>query len=290
MVKNTKIAVDKESKMLKFKQNLHTHSVLCDGTDKIEDMVIEAVNKGFYSLGFSGHAYTPFSLKYCMTPEETAEYIQEVNRVKEKYKDKIKIFLGTEVDYFSKGVFVDYEYVIGSVHYMDSDGKDEEKGFDTSSAKFLKSRADKYFNGDVYALAEKYYELLADLPNKLAKMDVVGHFDLLMKSCEDERIIDTSNKRYQDAVENCLNRLIKKVDVFEVNTGAIARGYRTEPYPEKWILKKIKEKGGKIILSSDCHKKEMLDCYYEQAIEYIKDCGFDEIHYFDGEKFLPEKI
>lgn len=276
--------------MLKFKQNLHAHSTFCDGNNTIEEMVIEAINKGFYSLGFSGHAYTPFSLWYCMNPEETEAYKKEVRRVKEKYKDKIKILLGTEYDYFSDGDLDAFDYVIGSVHYINNDAKGEEKSFDTYSAQVLKERADKYFNGDVYALAERYYELVADLPYKLSKMDVVGHFDLVMKSCEDEIIFDTSEKRYRDAVENCLNKLMKKVDVFEVNTGAIARGYRTEPYPEKWILRKIKEKGGKVILSSDCHKKEMLDCYYEQAVEYVKDCGFDEIHYFDGEKFLPEKI
>lgn len=38
-----------------IKQNLHTHSIYCDGKDTIEAMALEAINKGFNVLGFSGH-------------------------------------------------------------------------------------------------------------------------------------------------------------------------------------------------------------------------------------------
>ena len=38
-----------------MKQNLHTHSIFCDGKDTIEEMTLEAISKGFDILGFSGH-------------------------------------------------------------------------------------------------------------------------------------------------------------------------------------------------------------------------------------------
>ena len=38
-----------------IKQNLHTHSLYCDGKNTIEDMTLEAIQKGFTILGFSGH-------------------------------------------------------------------------------------------------------------------------------------------------------------------------------------------------------------------------------------------
>ena len=40
-----------------FKQNLHTHSLYCDGKDTIEEMVQEAISRNFDVLGFSGHGY-----------------------------------------------------------------------------------------------------------------------------------------------------------------------------------------------------------------------------------------
>lgn len=44
-----------------------------------------------------------------------------------------------------------------------------------------------------------------------------------------------------------------------MNTGAIARGYRTTPYPAPFILKELKNLGCGIIISSDCHDKLQLN-------------------------------
>jgi len=54
----------------------------------------------------------------------------------------------------------------------------------------------------------------------------------------------------------------------------MSRGYRTSPYPSKNILKYIKEKGGKIIFTSDCHNKDYLDYGFSLAEQLAKDVGF----------------
>lgn len=46
---------------MEYKQNLHTHSTFCDGKDTPEEMVLTVMEKGFSSVGFSGHAYVPGS-------------------------------------------------------------------------------------------------------------------------------------------------------------------------------------------------------------------------------------
>ena len=76
--------------------NLHTHTTFCDGVSTPEETVISAIDKGFGSLGFSAHAYAPYGLEYCMKDEDG--YIKEILRLKEKYKSKIEIYLGTEED------------------------------------------------------------------------------------------------------------------------------------------------------------------------------------------------
>ena len=40
-----------------MKQNLHTHTVYCDGNDTPEEMVLTAIEKHFDILGFSGHGH-----------------------------------------------------------------------------------------------------------------------------------------------------------------------------------------------------------------------------------------
>ena len=42
-----------EALALKHKQNLHIHTTYADGKDKPEEIVVEAINRGFDSIGFS---------------------------------------------------------------------------------------------------------------------------------------------------------------------------------------------------------------------------------------------
>lgn len=44
------------------KQNLHTHTCFCDGKDTPEEMIQEALKRGFDSLGFSMHSYLSCSV------------------------------------------------------------------------------------------------------------------------------------------------------------------------------------------------------------------------------------
>jgi len=55
-------------------QNLHTHSTFCDGIDTPEEMIKVAIEKGFVSLGFSGHSAAYYSPYKKITEETTEEY------------------------------------------------------------------------------------------------------------------------------------------------------------------------------------------------------------------------
>ena len=66
------------------------------------------------------------------------------------------------------------------------------------------------------------------------------------------------NPRYIKAWQQAADALLKTGKPFEVNTGAISRGYRTAPYPAKEIRDYIRAHGGKLILSSDSHAKETI--------------------------------
>ena len=53
---------------------------------------------------------------------------KEIKQLKHKYQDKIDIFCGLEFDMYSKVDIHGYDYLIGSVHYLDFNG--EKIGFD----------------------------------------------------------------------------------------------------------------------------------------------------------------
>lgn len=252
-----------------IKANFHTHTTYCDGKNTPEEMVLAAIRLGMTAIGFSGHSYSKYEL-YGMKPETCAAYRAEVLQLKEKYRKEITILLGIELDATSDPLDYPYDYVIGSIHGFFKDG--HYLCVDESEETMLRSVTNHY-QGDYYAYAADYYRTLADT---VLKHDptFIGHFDLVTKFNEGWKYFDESHPRYQKAALDALNTLIKSGKPFEINTGAISRGYRTTPYPAPFILKAIHALGGKIILSGDSHACDGLLCGYEKATELAKSCGF----------------
>ena len=236
--------------------NFHTHTTYCDGKDSPEELVIAAVENGCRAIGFSGHSYTGIDddSPFCMTKEGTEEYKKDLQRLKEKYKDKIAVYTGIEQDYYSAHPADGYDYVIGSVHYILKDGV--YLSVDHTLEEQKKDIAEHY-GGDAYAYVGDYYALVGDLYNR-THCNIVGHFDLVTKFGEKEKLFDTSDSRYISAAFGALEKLFGHGLCFEINYGAIARGYRTSPYPEKTILDKILSSGERVIYTSDCHDKSKL--------------------------------
>ena len=80
---------------------------------------------------------------------------------------------------------------------------------------------------------------------------------------------DTSHPRYVAAWQAAADAIIKTPAVVEINTGGIARGHVSEPYPSKEIIEYFKSHGKKMIFSSDCHNKDYLLCGYEEIQKYL---------------------
>ena len=152
-------------------QNLHTHTCYCDGLDTPEEMVIEAIKKGYSSIGFSTHSYTPFSPWFKDHGDFTEEYKKDVLNIKEKYKDLLKIYLGLEVEMYANADMSEYDYLIGSLHYMKK-GNDY-IGFDRTE-KDVEDVINNYFYGSGIKYAKEYYKQLALLP-QYGNFDIIAH-------------------------------------------------------------------------------------------------------------------
>lgn len=254
-------------------QNLHTHSVYADGKDTVAEMARAAFDMGFASLGFSEHGITDFDPKYSMSVDSAPRYAAEVAAVKKEYLGKMEIFCGVEQDYYSIEPNFHCDYRIGSVHYIKKDG--EYVVVDGGSAEQLLARIEKYWQGDRMAMCEEYYEMVSRLP-EVTKCGIIGHIDVITKLNELAGLFDTENVRYKNAVYTAVDTLCKADMVFEINTGAMARGTRTTPYPAPDVLSRIREKSGRILFNSDCHDKSCLLYGRESAIAAAINAGFTE--------------
>ncbi len=263
-----------------MKQSLHIHTVFDDGINTIEEMVCAGIDAGLLSLGFSGHSYLPFGGDWTMSPGDTDKYHKEIKKAGMKYPG-IRIYEGLELDLYSEIPDYDYDYIIGSVHNLYKNG--EYMSLD-ESRNILENGIDRLFDGDSKAVAEAYFEEVGRMKNA----DIAGHFDLISKFNEKGDIFAEAD--YMDAAIVAMRRLVSENMIFEINTGAMSRGYRSSPYPSEKLLFELAKLEGRITITSDAHDVSAITYGYDEAVYLAKQCGFNKIWLLEGDSFVPWDI
>lgn len=155
-----------------LKSSVHVHSKLCDGKNTPEEVAVTAWKAGLQTLGFSGHSHTPHDLEYCMTQSRTALYKAQVAKLKERYAGKLDILCGLEWDLFSDDDPTQYDYWIGSTHYVKGPKTGKYYEIDWREED-LRACIDDDFDGDGLAVAEAYFANVAKSPRKNRRFWVI---------------------------------------------------------------------------------------------------------------------
>lgn len=249
--------------------NVHSHTTFSDGKNTAEEMVQAALGLGFNTLGFSEHGPADYD-DAAMPADRMGEYRAEVLRLRKKYAGRIHILLGLEHDWLSPAAPDGLDYAIESVHYVQKDGQ-------LWSVDWTREKQEtairELYGGDPYALCRDYFRTVcASIEGTSA--DILGHIELVMKFNEARDLFDDADPRYLGPALTCAELAAKSGLLIEINTGAMAKGYRTDPYPGAAMLRRISECGGRILLSSDCHDARLLDHSFGLAEALAKACGF----------------
>ena len=149
----------------------------------------------------------------------------------------------------------------------------------------FRDRCLQLFGGDPVAYAENYFAAFTDYILK-RKPDIVGHFDLITKYEESSPCGMLCDPAYLQVAKKYITEAAKSGSIFEVNTGAIARGLRTTPYPSEDLLYQLKKLDAKVILSSDSHSVQNLDCGFEQVRAQLRHIGFRHSYVLTGGEFV----
>ncbi len=263
--------------------NVHTHTVFSDGASTVDKTVRTAIQKGFTSLGFSDHgtSHDPAGMG------SEALYCSEVRRAQKKYTDQIEIALGVEHEAFTEEADLSlYDYVIESVHFLYNDSIYTPIDY---SADVLQQAIERYYGGDAYAMCRDYFERV-NSSMLHPKADIVGHIGLVSKFNETQPLFDQQNPRYLQYASQTIALAAEKNLLVEINSGAMSRGYRSAPYPDLEQLKLLLELGGRITITSDCHRAEWLDFGMEKSRELAKAAGFREAWIWENGVFIPKEL
>jgi histidinol-phosphatase (PHP family) len=115
--------------------NYHTHTYRCHHASGTEREYIEkAIAEGLEVMGFSDHVPMPFpdghQSGFRVRIEELEDYIRTLEALREEYKDRIKILIGFEAEYYPAYFDAmmalispyDYDYMILGQHFIDNEG------------------------------------------------------------------------------------------------------------------------------------------------------------------------
>ncbi len=270
--------------MRKLRADFHTHTTYCDGKSTPRQMVEAAYGMGLTDFGISGHAdYSMWEQGFGMSDAILSAYKRELEALREEYAGKMNIYIGIELD--TLGPVQQAEYAIGSTHSILKDG--HLVTVDDTEEKLVQA-VETFWNGDWYAMAQDYFELEATVYDKL-HCDWVGHFDLLTKFNEAYRYFDETKDDYLEPALNAMKKLHSQGLPFEINTGAMSRGYRTAPYPNPILLRELHAMGGRIMINSDSHSVDTIAYAFDQAGKIAYECGFRKVTVWskDGFREIP---
>jgi len=250
----------------------HIHTYLCGHAEgKPIEYVREAERKGISEIGFSDHIMVDkWRPEYAMKVTQIEDYVRLVENIEKE--SSIPVKLGAEVDYFPgkeeeiRGIVEEFafDYVIGSVHFLDDWVIDDPR--------YIKG----YYERDINEVYLQYFSLVEKMASSQV-FDVVGHLDLV-KKFGFRPTVDITPK---------INAVLEKIKInglcVEINTSGLEKPAR-EVYPGERILKVCLNLGIPITLGSDAHKPWEVGRHFNIALDLIKRVGYGEIATFSNRK------
>lgn len=201
------------------------------------------------------------------------EYINFIQGLKE---EGYPVKLGCEMDYLDEpileSVVEDYpwDFIIGSVHWI------EGWGFDHSNREWT------WKNKDIDWVYNKYFNLIREA-TKSDLFDVIGHFDVIKLF----KFYPVGEWDY--LVEEALKEIAQNKIGIELNTAGWRKPVK-EMYPNENILKKCKEYGIHITLGSDAHRPEEVGYEFVKASKLLNNLGYKTLSIYDKRKPSQVKI
>ena len=260
----------------------------------MEDFIRFAIAKGVTKYGFSSHAPLPFHTSWNMDLDDLAYYKLEFFRLKEKYTAEIELFLGLEVDYIQDVIDAhsdlydtpDFDYKIGSVHYLDPM---PEGGFFSVDGKLynFQKKMNEIYRGDIRMVVERFFEISSNMVRK-GGFDIVGHMDKISQNGMNCKGFDITQPWYRKLATDLLQLIKDKGLMLEINTKSFIELGIT--YPDVRFFPVIREIGIPILVNSDCHYPDKILEGFNPVYDLLIQAGFQSKMELTGKGWVECQI
>lgn len=249
--------------------------------ENVERYLAAAEEHGIDELGVSEHVYR-FSqaLEVWRHPfwqgsarDDLDVYVEFVRQTPLRLGIECDFVPGSE-DRIANLLERDFDYVIGSIHFLGDQGAVDDRRYDIWES-----------IGDPDELWSTYFRWQAELVRS-GLFDIVSHPDLV-KMWGDDRPRPERDPRfhYEPLVEAIADTGI----AVEVSTAGLRKPVG-EIYPSRPLIEMCAQAGADFALSSDAHAPDQVGFGYDQALELLSDLGVERICVFDGRQRRLEPL
>lgn len=269
--------------------DIHIHTSYSHGQDSPEAMFIGALAKGLDVIGFSEHSPRPDGYDYTHEYREKLgahldDYLREVLALKSNDRG-CKVLLGMEMDWIpgerdfirSACARADFDYLLGSVHFLDTWGFDDNPEVWNKASQI---QCEKFY--------EQYFVIWEDMLSA-GMFQVAAHPDLIkIFSCD--RFHAWLEKRAAQAqVRHCLKILRNSQMSMEISSAGLRKPC-FEIYPCAAIMQIAASENVDISFASDAHRAEDIAYAFPDLAAYARGFGFKEYVYFDRGAIVARQI
>ena len=267
--------------------DLHLHTKYSHGANTVQEMYTEAKNHGLMIIGFSEHSPRPLNFNYTheyrkKLQESLPRYVEDVTTLRDtESHNGMQVLFGMEMDWLegeedfatkSAHAF-DFDYLIGSVHFIGH------WGFDDGREPWNKATQEECF---------EWYEAYFSAWEKMISSNlynIAAHPDLI-KIFSVERFHEwLAIEKNQKQVEHCLQILKETGMAMEISSAGLRKAC-SEIYPCREIMEMAASLRIPITFASDAHKVSEVAFGFEALEGYAKSYGYTEYVYFNHGKML----
>jgi histidinol-phosphatase (PHP family) len=253
----------------KLPADYHTHTPLCMHAEGAPETYIDrAIKRGVAEYGISDHAPQspePFD-EWRMREDQLDEYFEWIDRARVYAGDRLAIRAGLECDWFSGNEkWIEsltskfgWDYLIGSIHYLSSNG--DLWGFDNPS------ELSRWAEADIEFIWKTYWDEYATMA-RTGLFDFLGHPDLIKKFGYKP---EGDLRRFYDPV---IEAVADSGVAIELNMAGLNKPC-AEAYPSSEFLKLAASAKIPITLSSDAHAPSEVAQDFEQGVSILEKTGF----------------
>lgn len=262
--------------------DFHTHTRQQDGANSAREMIEAAIANGVAILGISEHAPRLPGYRYADDPigqvrglQGWSEFLAEIDQLKIEYADRIEILKGCEVDWLGEENLAwvkklladgDFDYTIGSVHFLGHWGFDYLKDWESGYQKFE----------NIEAIYREYFLEYARMVRS-GLFDIAGHLDLIKKFNDQFPLPENSN--ILELAEPAFVALENSKMVLEISSAGLTKPCQ-EWYPSLELLQTANSRGIPTTFNSDAHSVNRIAENFTAAQEFAKSAGYAAVTIF----------